>query len=598
MNTFLNYLLEVSIGMTLFYGIYHLMLRKETNFHFVRLYLLLTLFGSLLFPFVNINPGGGVSLLPSIGDAIPTYWLPELIVGGEAVQNELTLSTWQIAALIYAIGIFLLFIRLVIQLNNLMKYLKKTTLSSLDKAHVLEVNDDRPAFSFFNYIIIGQAHLLSEDEKQRIVAHESIHVKRYHSLDMLFVNMMSILFWFNPIIYLYKKALVQVHEFEADSRAVTNHDVDQYCGLLAKVALHSAEFPIANHFNSSLTLKRIAMLKNTKYAMANWKKALLLPLVMLVVLLIACEDQIMSDFQTVTDQSTVVTNYPAEVEKTVNDIKTKNPKAEVLIVGVMNDNPNALENLEKSVKANEIRAIHVIKPTDNKKHDFDSYVVIEKGGTLNQVASMTQNGDVFTVVEETAQPAGGMTALYELIGTNLKYPADARQKGIEGKVFVQFIVNENGALSDFMVLKGIGSGCDEEAMRALRLSPNWIPGKQRGVAVKQRMVLPITFKLGNGNETGSIREFETTSDQSFAIQKAYFKMQINTSVKTEGNAKTITGTILNEQGEPLEGANVVVTNDTQGIVVGRDGKFTITPNRATGSLTVSYIGFQTERISF
>lgn len=315
-------------------------------------------------------------------------------------------------------------------------------------------------------------------------------------MDILFVNTMSILFWFNPIIYLYKKALVQVHEFEADSRAVTNHDVDQYCGLLAKVALHSAEFPIANHFNNSLTLKRIAMLKNTKYTMASWKKAMLLPLVMLVVLLIACEDQIMSDLQTVTDQSTVVTSYPTEVQKTIDDIKVKNPKAEVQVVGVMSNDKTALENLDKSMKANEVKAVHVVKISEKKKNDFDSYVVIEKGGTLNQVASMTaQNGEIFTVVEETAQPVGGMPALYELLGNNIQYPVEAREKNVQGKVFVQFIVNENGSLSDFVVLKGIGNGCDEEAVRALSVSPNWTPGKQNGIAVRQRMVLPITFNL-------------------------------------------------------------------------------------------------------
>lgn len=496
MNTFLNYLLEVSIAMSLFYGIYHLLLRKETNFHFVRVYLLASLFSSLLFPFININLGGSNSLLPTVSDAIPTYWLPEIIVGGEVVKNELSLSTWQLAALIYSTGIFLLFVRLIIQLNNLSNYLKKSIVTSSDKAYVLEVTDDKPTFSFFNYIIIGQAHLLSNEEKQKIVDHERIHVTRYHSLDILFVNTMSILFWFNPIIYLYKKALVQVHEFEADSRAVTNHDVDQYCGLLAKVALHSAEFPIANHFNNSLTLKRIAMLKNTKYTMASWKKAMLLPLVMLVVLLIACEDQIMSDLQTVTDQSTVVTSYPTEVQKTIDDIKVKNPKAEVQVVGVMSNDKTALENLDKSMKANEVKAVHVVKISEKKKNDFDSYVVIEKGGTLNQVASMTaQNGEIFTVVEETAQPVGGMPALYELLGNNIQYPVEAREKNVQGKVFVQFIVNENGSLSDFVVLKGIGNGCDEEAVRALSVSPNWTPGKQNGIAVRQRMVLPITFNL-------------------------------------------------------------------------------------------------------
>lgn len=495
MNTFLNYLVEVSISLVLFYGVYYLLLRNETNFHFVRMYLLFSLLSSLLFPFINLSTAGNASVLPTVSDAIPTYWLPEIIVGNEFVKNDESISIWQIVLLVYATGILSLFLRLLIQLNRLTSYLRKSKVRVLQDTHVLEVADDKPTFSFFQYIVIGQAHLLSEDDKQKIVAHERVHVIRYHSLDILLINVMNILFWFNPIIYLYKKALVQVHEFEADSRAVTNHDVDQYCSLLAKVALHSAEFPIANHFTNSLTIKRITMLRHVKHTLANWKKAMLLSVGVLTFLLIACEDQMITDIQTVAKQSSVVTDYPAEVQKVISDIKAKNPTAEVQVVGVMKGDKTALENLNKTIKANEIRTMHVVKPEQKTKADYDNYIIIEKGASLNQVSSITAtDGEVFTIVEETALPVGGMTALYELLGKNLQYPVQAIQTGTEGKVFVQFTVNENGALSDFTVLKGIGNGCDEEAVRALSLSPNWVPGKQRGIAVKQRMVLPITFK--------------------------------------------------------------------------------------------------------
>lgn len=589
MNTFLNYLLEASIAMSLFYGIYYLLLRKETNFHFVRVYLLASLLGSLLFPFININLAGN-SLVPTVGDAIPTYWLPEIVVGGEVVKNELSLTTWQTAALIYSTGIFLLFIRLFFQLNSLSNYLKRASVRSTEKTYVLEVNDDKPTFSFFNYIIIGQAHLLSEEEKQKIVAHERIHVARYHSLDILFVNMMSILFWFNPIIYFYKKALVQVHEFEADSRAVTNHDVDQYCGLLAKVALHSAEFPIANHFNNSLTLKRIAMLKNMKQAMANWKKIILLPLIALVLLVIACDDQIMNDLQTVADQSTVVTNYPAEVQKRIDEIKAKNPKAEVQVVGVMKYDQNAIDNLNKSIDANEIRSVHIVKLTEKKDNDFDNYVVIEKGGTLDMVASTTaENGEVFTVVEKTALPVGGMPALYDLIGKNMQYPVEARRKNVEGKVFVQFIVNEDGSLSDFTVLKGIGEGCDEEAVRVLKLSPNWTPGKQRGVAVKQRMVLPITFGI-------SSKSYSTVEFGNLVESGKDFKVVVN--YQEESGSKKITGSIVDENGKPLSGVNLVLEKGNLGTITDANGKFEITPGVTAGRLVVSYVGYNPKYIPF
>jgi len=103
---------------------------------------------------------------------------------------------------------------------------------------------------------------------------------------------------------------------------------------------------------------------------------------------------------------------------------------------------------------------------------------------------------IFLVVEETAAPTGGMPAFYEFVAKKLKYPAQARRMGIEGKVFVEFVIERDGTITDVKAIKGIGAGCDEEAVRVLQSAPKWKPGKQRGKPVRQRMVLPIAFKLG------------------------------------------------------------------------------------------------------
>lgn len=100
----------------------------------------------------------------------------------------------------------------------------------------------------------------------------------------------------------------------------------------------------------------------------------------------------------------------------------------------------------------------------------------------------------FIFVEEMPEPVGGTENFYAILKANLKYPRVAERRHIQGKVFVEFVVNEAGQADDFRVLKGIGSGCDEEAIRVLKLV-KWKPGKQRGVAVKVRMVQPVYFKL-------------------------------------------------------------------------------------------------------
>lgn len=103
--------------------------------------------------------------------------------------------------------------------------------------------------------------------------------------------------------------------------------------------------------------------------------------------------------------------------------------------------------------------------------------------------------EIFTIVEETAAPKDGMAAFYKFIGSKLKYPSQATRMGVEGKVFVEFVINRDGTLVDVRVVRGIGAGCDEEAVRVVQSSPPWKPGKQRGKPVRQKYTLPIQFKL-------------------------------------------------------------------------------------------------------
>ena len=104
--------------------------------------------------------------------------------------------------------------------------------------------------------------------------------------------------------------------------------------------------------------------------------------------------------------------------------------------------------------------------------------------------------EVFTIVEQQPVYPGGMRAFYQFVQKKHKYPSQARRMGIEGRVFVQFVVDKKGNITEVVVVRGIGAGCDVEDVRVIKSSPKWKAGKQRGKAVKVRMILPITFKLG------------------------------------------------------------------------------------------------------
>lgn len=107
----------------------------------------------------------------------------------------------------------------------------------------------------------------------------------------------------------------------------------------------------------------------------------------------------------------------------------------------------------------------------------------------------TSSDDIFTIVEEQPTFPGGMSEWVKFLGKNLNYPAAAKEQGIEGAVFLSFIVHKDGEVDDIQVLRGIGGGCDEEAVNVLLKSPNWTPGKQRGREVATRMQVRIVFRL-------------------------------------------------------------------------------------------------------
>lgn len=131
--------------------------------------------------------------------------------------------------------------------------------------------------------------------------------------------------------------------------------------------------------------------------------------------------------------------------------------------------------------------IDVEVTTDTKVEEIRIAPIVEEKEDVDQI---------FLVVEETATPKGGMSAFYKFVADRMKYPAQARRMGIEGRVFVEFVINRDGSITDVRAIKGIGAGCDEEAVRVVQSAPPWNPGKQRGKPVRQRYVVPIIFKLG------------------------------------------------------------------------------------------------------
>lgn len=168
---------------------------------------------------------------------------------------------------------------------------------------------------------------------------------------------------------------------------------------------------------------------------------------------------------------------------------------ELMIVPITEQPPPPKPQL-KQIKlievANEIEidVEDIIVTYDMAEVDIIEDIIPDLGKPEDEIVDV-----VHDIVQTMPSFEGGISEFYKFVSKNLKYPAQARRMGIEGKVFVYFVVDKDGSLSDIKVVKGIGAGCDEEVLRITNLSPKWNPGKQRGVPVRVRMMMPITFRL-------------------------------------------------------------------------------------------------------
>lgn len=500
MITFINYLIEVNLGLVFFYAIYWLLLQNENQFGFKRIYLIGSLCASLLFPAFTIE-SQSIVLIPSLGEAVPAHWLPEITIygDGQAAPEKVIASTsyWTwiayayltIAAIILAIFIFRLFEITRLYITARRYAWKKYT--------VAESADVKGVFSFFQFIFLSPGENLDEQEKLEILRHEEVHIQKLHSFDILLINVIGIVCWFNPVIKSYKKSLVQIHEFEADARSVEGRDVNEYCGLLAKVALQSHGYVLANHFTNSFTLKRINMMKTVRKKIKQWKVVTVSVTALLIFFVVACQDQI-ADLKVVTDNSSMSLSYPEEVRIELEKARAGFPGIEFYVLELNEEGKRKLNEIikEMNITALEGRSV-MVKQGDDQRNFF---IYKKDGQTISWNSLTASENGVFSVVEQSAEPKNGMDEFYKHIATQIKYPAVARSMGIEGRVFVEFVVDTDGTIYDAHPVKGIGGGCDEEAVRVVASSPPWNPGKDKGKAVKQRMVIPIIFQLGNSTK--------------------------------------------------------------------------------------------------
>lgn len=273
MGAFIFVLKSVTV-LSIFYIVYFLFFRNETIFKAKRYFFLTGIVASIILPFIEFTKHIYIEQ-PSFPNPGQSLSIPDSM---QAISLEMPFDWWLVIYAVYGIGFILFFIRFVIQLISLQKMLNKYPLVKIDKYLFVKVREKISPFSFFNYIIFNpEQH--EQDELDMILQHEKVHASQWHSIDLILANLMQVIQWFNPFVWLYKKSLEENLEFIADNETVaTLNSKKQYQLTLLKNLSTLGVPTISSPFYQSTIKKRIIMLnKNASKKRNVWKLSLVLP---------------------------------------------------------------------------------------------------------------------------------------------------------------------------------------------------------------------------------------------------------------------------------------------------------------------------------
>ena len=506
MNAFTLYLLEASVCLGVFYLFYLAVLHRQPTFQYNRLYLLATSALGWILPLLEVPLGWGGG--GSTGEGAAYVLLP-------AAENSLTetlgsgLPWWE---MLYGLGLLIMLTRFAAQFYRLHKTVRRSQEQVVPhrRYRLLYTDGQFPTASFFRYLFWDNTQPLTVEETRQMMLHEETHIRQGHSYDVLYITLLKTFAWFHPLVYLYERALTQTHEYAADAGVLRQAPAAQraYARLLSKHTLSSRNVLLVNRFfYPSLILNRIHMIYETQKT-PWYRYVLIVPVFASLFFTFACQP----DEEEVTREA-VAQSY----EEVKSDIEKVDQEIQVIINRYYPTQQQFTEAVDRYREQNQgqIDEMKILEGQLSAAEFTELEKLIARREELREKQVHLPDADgVFTVVENQPEPRGGLSTFYKHIGNNMRYPREARQAGIEGKVFVQFVVDEYGQITQTKVLRGIGGGCDEEAVRVLQEAPEWIPGTTDGQAVDVRMVIPITFKLDRVDAPASLRDDSKNSELS------------------------------------------------------------------------------------
>ena len=511
------YVLQVNVGLLVFYLLYRGLLARDTFLGMRRLYWWAAWVLAFLYPLVELGVWGRTETPLQV--VMADYAEAMTVVVSAVAPEEAATWSWQDGlALLWAAGASALLLRMLVQLAVVCRLARRGRKVEWHGVRVLAVEGDNVPFSFFRWIFVQPGNH-SEGELEEILAHEQAHVRQWHSLDVVVSELLCCLFWFNPAVWLAKRCVRQNLEFLAD-RAVVHSGFDrknyQYHLLRLSYGVNIGQ--IVNNFNVSPLKKRIMMMNKKKSRHAGaLKYALLLPVAGLLVLS-ANAEAVAETAENVVAHWTA-DEGPVRMTGVVVDENGKPlPGVTVVIkgsmLGVATDAEGRFEIVSPEGKTlvftyvgrktQEVAFdagttdIKVVMPVEDV--ELNPLVAADVESILNQAADSTKDevvsvwqDEFFKVVEDMPQFTDGN--IFDYLAQHVRYPEEAEKNGIGGMVYVQFVIDTTGKVVEPKVIKSVSPELDAEALRVVSEMPAWKPGMQRGKPVRVSFTLPVIFKL-------------------------------------------------------------------------------------------------------
>lgn len=471
MGMFFIYSIKVAICLVAFYLFYKLLLSRDTFHAFNRATLLLLMLLSLVLPFVSLS----IDEPTVVNNGM--VQVEQLLVAGVTGEDTqpASLTLVQVLFMVYMVGVVVSVGREIVSLAGLYKLISGRDHVTIDNGiRIIVIDGDMAPFSWFNNIVISRSDY--ESGRREILIHEMAHISHHHSLDILLCNVLLIFQWFNPAVWLLRRELRNIHEYEADEAVLASGaNAAEYQLLLIRKAVGERLFSMANNLNHNSLKKRITMMLTKRSNPWNRVKVLL----------------------TVPVAAVAVVAFAT-------------PKAESLSREIEHESDAIVSSVVKSTSD---KAALVAQGKTSGEETVNAMGRADDTLISNDLQRMTStDDDVYDVVEKMPKFPGGMAELMKYLNSNIKYPVEAHKAGIQGRVVVSFVVNKDGTVKDAKIVRSVDKSIDAEALRVISAMPKWQPGYQDGKAVSVRYTVPVTFRLTG--ESGKVQSTEAGNDNT------------------------------------------------------------------------------------